>query len=70
MCTQRCLEQITQIFPQISEANRDLFNTVIPGESYNIGPFSIIPILTKHYNDNDNSSSDSVIYIIKIYDKK
>lgn len=70
MCTQRCLEQITQIFPQISEANRALFNTVIPGESYSIGPFSIIPILAKHYNDNDNSSSDSVIYIIKIYDKK
>jgi mRNA degradation ribonuclease J1/J2 len=71
MCTQRCLDQITQIFPNISEANKALFDIVTPGENYSIGPFSITPVLTKYYNDNDNSStSDSVIYILKITDKK
>ena len=71
MCTQRCFDQITQIFPNISEANKALFNIVTSGEDYSDGPFSITPVLTKHYNDNYNSSSsDSVIYVLKIADKK
>lgn len=68
MCTQKCLNQIKQLFPHISEANKALFDIVTPGENYNVGPLSVIPISTKHYKDNDNS--DSVIYIIKISDKK
>lgn len=31
MCTQRCLDQITHIFPHISEANLALFDIVTPG---------------------------------------
>ena len=51
--------------------NKALFNIVTSGEDYSDGPFSITPVLTKHYNDNYNSSSsDSVIYVLKIADKK
>ncbi len=71
MCTQRCLDQITQIFPHISAADKMLFEAVTPGENYYVGPFSITPILTRHYdNDGSSSSSDSVIYIVRFTDKK
>ncbi len=72
MCTQRCLNQIMRIFPQISAADKMLFETVTPGENYIVSPFSITPILTMHYNNDrsSSSSSDSVIYIVRISDKK
>ena len=59
------------MFPNISNSSKALFDIVSPGENYSIGQFSIIPVLTKYYNDNDNSSaSDSVIYILKTADKR
>jgi len=71
MCTQRCLDRISQIFTHISAADKMLFEIVTPGENYNVGNFYITPILAKHYdNDGSSSSSDSVIYILRISDKK
>jgi phosphoribosyl 1,2-cyclic phosphodiesterase len=72
LCTQLCRDQIIRRFPHLSEANRSLFNILRSGERYNIGPFSVMPILSNHYIDNNenNNSSNSVIYLITMADRK
>jgi phosphoribosyl 1,2-cyclic phosphodiesterase len=71
-CTAQCSEQLTKRFPQLSESNnnnnnRISFNTIQPDKTFEIGPFSITPVLADH---GDNSPSGSVIYIVKLANHK
>jgi phosphoribosyl 1,2-cyclic phosphodiesterase len=70
-CTLECRDQVIKKFPQLSEKttnnNRVSFNIVQPDQTFEVGPFSVLPILADH---GDNSLSGSVIYIVKLLDKK
>ena len=70
-CTMECRDQIIKKFPQLSEKtgnnNRVSFNVVQPDETFQVGPFSVMAILADH---GDNSPPGSVIYIVKLLDKK
>jgi len=70
-CTMECRDQIIKKFPQLSEKtgnnNRVSFNIVQPDETFQVGPFSVMAILADH---GDNSPLGSVIYIVKLLDKK
>jgi phosphoribosyl 1,2-cyclic phosphodiesterase len=66
-CTMECHDQVIKKFPQLSDNNRISFNIVQPNETFEVGPFSVIPILADH---GDNSPPGSVIYIVKLLDEK
>jgi phosphoribosyl 1,2-cyclic phosphodiesterase len=70
-CTRECRDQVIKKFPQVSEItsnnNRVSFNIVQPDETFEVGPFAVMPILADH---GDNSPPGSVIYIVKLLDKK
>jgi hypothetical protein len=70
-CTTECRNQVIKKFPQLStrsnNSNRMLFISVEPDKIFEVGPFSVIPILAYH---GDNSPPGSVIYIVKLLDKK
>jgi phosphoribosyl 1,2-cyclic phosphodiesterase len=71
-CTMECRDQVIKKFSQLSEKtttnnNRVSFNIVQPDQNFEVGPFSITPILADH---GDNSPPGSVIYIVKLLDKK
>ena len=69
--TRECRDQVIKKFPQVSEIksknNRVSFNIVQPDETFEVGPFAVMPILADH---GDNSPPGSVIYIMKLLDKK
>ena len=71
-CTVECRDQIIKKYPQLSErtsnnSNRISFNIVQPDQTFEVGPFSVTPISADH---GDNSPPGSVIYIVKLLDKK
>jgi Beta-lactamase superfamily domain len=70
-CTTECRDQVIEKFPTLSKrsnsSNRISFISVEPSKIFEAGPFSVIPILTYH---GDNSPPGSVIYIVKLLDKK
>jgi phosphoribosyl 1,2-cyclic phosphodiesterase len=71
-CTVECQDQIVKKFPQLSEktsnnGNRVSFNIVQPAETFEVGPFSVMPISADH---GDNSPPGSVIYIVKLLNRK
>jgi phosphoribosyl 1,2-cyclic phosphodiesterase len=71
-CTVECQDQIIKKFPQLSEktsnnSNRISFNIIQPDETFKVGPFSVMPISADH---GDNSPPGSVIYIVKLLDRK
>ena len=67
-CTKECHDQIMNKFPEIVESpSAASFNVIQPEESFEIGPLSVVPILASH---GENSPPGSVIYIIKIQDRK
>ena len=68
-CTRECHEQIVSKFHEVSKTNnnRVSFNVIQPNIPFEIGPISVIPILAYH---GDNSPPGSVIYILKLPDKR
>jgi phosphoribosyl 1,2-cyclic phosphodiesterase len=67
-CTKECHEQIVSKFPEISTTNNKVsFNVIQPNQPFEVGSISAIPILAYH---GDNSPPGSVIYILKLPDKK
>ena len=71
-CTMECRDQIIKKFPQLSQKTNDgnngvSFNVVQPDVPFQVGPFSVTPILAEH---GDSSLPSSVIYIVKLLDKK
>ena len=68
-CTKECHEQIVSKFPEISKANNNKisFDVIQPNIPFEVGSISVIPILAYH---GDNSPPGSVIYILKLPDKK
>ena len=66
-CTKECRDQIINKFPQLAGMQSSDFNVIQPSESITVGPFTVIPVLANH---GDNSPPGSVIYIVKLQDKK
>ena len=76
-CTAECYDQIIKKFPQISSSSFSSpkasssshisFSMVKPDEMFEIGPFSILPILAHHGTD---SATGSVCYIVRMLDDK
>jgi phosphoribosyl 1,2-cyclic phosphodiesterase len=80
-CTAECYDQIIKKFPQISssshssfsssrvgsDSGRISFSMVKPDETFEIGPFTVMPILAHHGTD---SPPGSVCYVVKILDNK
>jgi phosphoribosyl 1,2-cyclic phosphodiesterase len=67
-CTKECYEEIINKFPELSTiSNSTQFDMVQAGESFEIGPFSIMPVLANH---DTNSPSSSVIYILTALGRK
>ena len=60
-CTKECLDQITKEFPSLSGK---IF-PVQPGQAFDAGPFSIMPVAASH-----GDLPGCVIYIVKIRDTK
>ncbi len=68
-CTKECHDQIVSKFPEISKTNNNKvsFDVIQPNIPFEVGSISVIPILAYH---GDNSPPGSVIYILKLPDKK
>jgi phosphoribosyl 1,2-cyclic phosphodiesterase len=69
-CTAECRDQILTKLPQLASKvnnNQVLFNTIQPYQTFQVGPFSIIPLLADH---GTNSPVGSVIYLVKITNRK
>ena len=70
-CTSQCRDQILSKYPQLSSKinNNDelVFSIVQPDQTFQVGPFSVIPLLADH---GDNSPAGSVIYIVKLTNRK
>src|SRR5919199_1002657 len=69
-CTTECRDQILDRYPQLSSMikNNQLSFTILqPGENFDVGPFSVMAILSYH---GENSPPGSVIYIVKLTNQK
>ncbi len=67
-CTKECHDQIINKFPEFRGTHSSAsFNTIKPDETFQIGPFSVTPILAFH---GENSPSGSVIYVVITKGKK
>jgi phosphoribosyl 1,2-cyclic phosphodiesterase len=74
-CTTECRDQILKKFPQLSEKTNNngnnnngvSFGIVQPDQTFEVGPFSVMPISADH---GDNSPPGSIVYIVKLLDKK
>ncbi|HJT47440.1 MAG TPA: MBL fold metallo-hydrolase [Nitrososphaeraceae archaeon] len=76
-CTSACYDQITKKLPEVSSLssssfklnsnNYVSFNMINPGESIEIGPFSVRPLLAYHGTD---SPPGCVCYVVRILDNK
>jgi hypothetical protein len=69
-CTTECRDQILDRYPQLSSMlknNQLPFTILQPGENFDVGPFSVMPILSYH---GENSPPGSVIYIVKLANRK
>jgi mRNA degradation ribonuclease J1/J2 len=65
-CTKECCDQIVSKFPQLT-GRRSAFKIIEPNVPFTTGPFTVIPVVANH---GDNSTPNSVIYIVKYQDKK
>jgi phosphoribosyl 1,2-cyclic phosphodiesterase len=63
-CSKECLDQISKQFPTLAE-KIPVFSTILPGKSFEVGPFIVEPILAQHAN-----VAGAVIYIIRLQTKK
>ncbi len=67
-CTKECRDQIINKFPELGRTQSTAsFNAIEPGETFQIGPFSVIPVLASH---GENSPPGSVIYVVRINVRK
>ena len=71
-CTKECRDQVTNKFPELKSktngsSGRIVFNTILPNEAFTVGPISVTPISVYH---GDNSPPGSVIYILRLPEKK
>ena len=67
-CTNECRDQIITKFPKLVEKQSVVsFNNIQPGEIFQVGPFSILPVLASH---GENSPPGSVIYVVRTNERK
>ncbi|MGA9150818.1 MAG: MBL fold metallo-hydrolase, partial [Candidatus Nitrosopolaris sp.] len=67
-CTDECRAQIMSKFPELGGTHSSAsFNTIKPGETFQVGLFSVTPILASH---GENSQAGSVIYVVVTKGKK
>jgi phosphoribosyl 1,2-cyclic phosphodiesterase len=67
-CTKSCVQQLQKKFPELFKAATNaksdakyIINLVEPDSTYDIGPFSVVPVRAFH----DYNSEDSVVYVIR-----
>jgi phosphoribosyl 1,2-cyclic phosphodiesterase len=63
-CSKECLDQMSKQFPALLE-KFPAFSTIMPGKSFELGPFIVEPILAQHAN-----AAGALIYIIRLQNKK
>jgi phosphoribosyl 1,2-cyclic phosphodiesterase len=67
-CTKECHDQIINKFPEFGGTHSSAsFNTIKPGETFQVGPFSVTSVLASH---GENSPPGSVIYVVITNGKK
>jgi hypothetical protein len=67
-CTKECRDQIMNKFPQLAGPHSTTsFGVIQPGETLEISPFIVTAVLADH---GENFPSGSVIYIIRVQDRK
>jgi phosphoribosyl 1,2-cyclic phosphodiesterase len=67
-CTDECRAQIMSKFPEFELKQTTLsFNSIKPNETFQVGPFSVTPVLASH---GENSPPGSVIYVVITEGKK
>ena len=67
-CTDECCAQIMNKFPGFGGTDSHAsFNTIKPNETFQVGPFSVTPVLASH---GENSPPGSVIYVVITEGKK
>jgi phosphoribosyl 1,2-cyclic phosphodiesterase len=67
-CTDECRAQIMSKFPEFGGTHSHAtFNTIKPNETFQIGPYSVTPVLASH---GENSPPGSVIYVVITEGKK
>ena len=67
-CTNECRDQIITKLPRLVEKQSIVsFNNIEPGKIFQVGPFSILPLLAFHGED---SPPGSVIYVIRTKERK
>jgi phosphoribosyl 1,2-cyclic phosphodiesterase len=67
-CTDECRAQIMGKFPEFGGTHSSAsFNSIKPNETFQVGPFSVTPLLASH---GENSPSGSVIYVVITKGKK
>jgi phosphoribosyl 1,2-cyclic phosphodiesterase len=67
-CTDECHDQIMSKFPEFGGTHSSAsFNTIKPGETFQVGPFSVTPVLASH---GENSPPGAVIYVVMTKGKK
>jgi phosphoribosyl 1,2-cyclic phosphodiesterase len=67
-CTNECRDQIITKFPKLAEKQSAVFfNNIQPGKIFQVGPFSISPVLALH---GEHSPSGSVIYVVRTNERK
>jgi phosphoribosyl 1,2-cyclic phosphodiesterase len=67
-CTDECRAQIMNKIPELGGTHSSAsFNTIKPGQTFQVGTFSVTPVLASH---GENSPDGSVIYVVMIKGKK
>jgi len=69
-CTNECRDQVLTKFPKLVEKQKQAvvsFNNIEPSKIFQVGPFSILPILALH---GENSPPGSVIYVVRTNERK
>ncbi|HXX96225.1 MAG TPA: MBL fold metallo-hydrolase [Candidatus Bathyarchaeia archaeon] len=67
-CTDECRAQIMNKFPEFGGTHSSAsFNSIKPNETFQVGPFSVTPVLASH---GENSPPGSVIYVVITEGKK
>jgi phosphoribosyl 1,2-cyclic phosphodiesterase len=67
-CTSECAAQITKEFPQVDKSR--FATAVIPSQSFDVGPFSIVPVAANNNTGDNPGFPGSVIYVVRAGNRK
>lgn len=67
-CTSECATQITKEFPQVDKSR--FVTSVVSGQSFDVGPFSIVPVAANNNAGDNQGFPGSVIYVVRSGNRK